>query len=66
MTDERRDAEATKTRKRGPIVAGPEAREAEKPARSATPAGESPRKAQQEAETVAPTREKGKNPTPGP
>jgi hypothetical protein len=37
MTDERHDAEATATRKgrSGPIVAGPDAREAERPAESA-------------------------------
>jgi hypothetical protein len=68
MTDDRHDAEAATTRKgrRGPIVEGPEAREAARPARSAKSAGEPPAKTSQGAKTVAPTPARVKNPTPGP
>lgn len=65
MTDDRHDTAATTTRKdrRGPIVAGSEAHEAEKPVRNADasadkPAGKAPRK----AKLVAPTPAQGKDP----
>jgi len=69
MTDDRHDTEATTTRKdgRGPIVAGPDAREAEKPVKSGdAPAGKPAGKAPQQAKPVTPTHAGGKDPTPGP
>jgi len=68
MTEDRHDAEATATRKgrRGPVVAGPDARQAEKPAGSTNSAGEPPEKASDEAPPVTPTHPRGKNATPAP
>ena len=65
MTEDRHETEAAATRKdkRGPIVAGPDAREVEKPARSDKSAAELPGKSSQEATTVTPAREKDKRPT---
>ena len=66
MTEDRHDADATAIRKgrRGPVVAGPDAREAEKPAGSPNSAGEPPEKASDEAPPVTPTHIRGKNATP--
>ncbi len=67
MTDDRHDTEATTARKgkRGPIVAGPEARAAAKPAKGAKSAEEPPVKAPQRGRTGRPDAREREEPDTG-